>query len=119
MLARVTWLQRLRPCKPQWVLAVKYLRRAIQLDPSCAVAYWRLGQLMVSGPRYDVMKLKAPYNLKDARRYDRLCYVNRMHFNSFFFYYSETRIRNEIWAVKEALGLVPPNTVPPKSKVVK
>lgn len=75
--------------------------------------------MMVSGPHYDVMKLKAPFRLRDAIRYNRLCYLNRMHFDSFFFYYSDVRIRNEVWAVKEALGLVPPNTVPPKSKVVK
>lgn len=116
MLAQATWWQKKYPCEIQWAKAVKYLQHAINLDPRCAVAYWMLGQLMISGPRYDVLGMKLPYDLKAASRYDKLCYAHRANFNRFFFYYSETRVRNEIWNVMEALGTVPPNSQPPEEK---
>jgi hypothetical protein len=117
MLARVTWWERKEPCGARWTRVVKLLKHATSLNPKCAVAYWMLGQHMVSGPHYDAMKLKSPYDLKAASHYDRLCYANRTSFNHFFFYYSNARIQNVIWNVREALGLSPPNTHPPRRRL--
>ena len=114
MLADATWRQMRRPCTPQWSKAVGFLKRAIYHNPKCAVAYWMLAQLMASGPHYNVMNLRSDYDPKACRRYDRLCYVNRNHMSRSFFYYSDFRVRDEIWNVMQGLGIAPPNSVPPK-----
>lgn len=112
MLAQAIWYRSKRPVKPQWDLVVKYLRHAVQVDRKCADAYWFLGQTMVSGPHYGLPA--SAYDLKRAEHYDRLSYANRRHFNRFFHYYSGEWLRNEVWMTKEVLGIVPPNTMPPK-----
>ncbi len=113
MLSTVTWRQELRPCLPQWTLAVKYLQTAVRINPKCAIAYFQLGELIAGGPHYNLPR--KTYNLKQSEIYYKLCYANRRHFNRFYYYYSDTWIRDSVWNIKEALGIVPPNTVPPKS----